>query len=58
LSSAPTTPVYACPKCGRPNKPDTYFCTRCGALLNQCPRCHNQNRAKDRFCTRCGLALQ
>lgn len=58
IDRAPTTPVYACPKCQRPNKPDTFFCVRCGALLNQCPRCHNQNRAKDRFCTRCGQPLQ
>jgi serine/threonine-protein kinase len=58
VDRAPTTPVYACPQCQRPNKPDTYFCVRCGSLLNPCPRCHHQNRAKDRFCTRCGQALQ
>ncbi|HKV58147.1 MAG TPA: serine/threonine-protein kinase [Ktedonobacteraceae bacterium] len=57
IESAPTTPVYACPACQRPNKPDTYFCVRCGSLLNQCPKCRSQNRAKDRFCTRCGQAL-
>jgi serine/threonine protein kinase len=58
IDRAPTTPMYACPQCQRPNKSETYFCVRCGALLNPCPRCHNQNRAKDRFCTRCGQPLQ
>jgi serine/threonine-protein kinase len=58
IDRAPTTPVYACPNCQRPNKPDTYFCVRCGSLLNPCPRCHSQNRAKDRYCTRCGQVLQ
>jgi serine/threonine protein kinase len=57
IESAMTIPIYACPNCQRPNKPDTYFCVRCGSLLNQCPQCRSQNRAKDRFCTRCGLAL-
>ena len=54
IERAPTTPIYTCPNCQRPNKPDTYFCTRCGAFLNQCPKCKNQNKARDRFCTRCG----
>ncbi len=58
IERTPTTPVYACPNCHRPNKPDTFFCVRCGSLLNACPRCHNQNKAKDRFCTRCGQTLQ
>jgi serine/threonine-protein kinase len=57
IDRVPTTPVYACPKCHRPNKPDTFFCVGCGTLLNQCPRCRNQNRAKDRFCTRCGQPI-
>ena len=57
IERAPTAPIYTCPNCQRPNKPDTYFCTRCGAFLNQCPKCKNQNKARDRFCTRCGQAL-
>ncbi len=57
IERAPTSPIYACPTCHRPNKPDTYFCVRCGSLLNQCPKCRSQNRARDRFCTRCGQAL-
>ena len=57
IERAPTSPIYACPACQRPNKPDTFFCVRCGSLLNQCPKCRSQNRAKDRFCTRCGQAL-
>ncbi len=57
IERAPTSPIYSCPNCQRPNKPDTYFCVRCGSLLNQCPKCGSQNRARDRFCTRCGQTL-
>ncbi|HLX57820.1 MAG TPA: serine/threonine-protein kinase, partial [Ktedonobacteraceae bacterium] len=57
IERAPTSPIYACPHCQRPNKPETYFCVRCGSLLNQCPKCRSQNRAKDRFCTHCGQTL-
>ncbi len=55
---APTSPLYLCPNCERPNKPDTYFCTRCGSLLNPCPNCGNKNKAKDRFCIQCGYTLK
>jgi serine/threonine protein kinase len=58
IARAPTSPIYLCPNCQRPNKPDTYFCTRCGSLLNPCPNCHSQNKAKDRFCTKCGYVLK
>ncbi len=58
IARAPTSPIYLCPNCQRPNKPDTYFCTRCGSLLNPCPNCHSQNKAKDRFCTKCGYILR
>jgi serine/threonine-protein kinase len=57
IERIPTSPIYTCPVCQRPNKADTYFCVRCGSLLNQCPKCRSQNRARDRFCTRCGQAL-
>jgi serine/threonine-protein kinase len=55
---APTSPLYLCPVCERPNKPDIYFCTRCGSLLNPCPNCHNRNKARDRFCIKCGYTLK
>lgn len=58
IERAPTTPIYTCPTCQRPNKPDTYYCVRCGSSLNVCPKCRNANRARDRFCTRCGQSLQ
>jgi serine/threonine protein kinase len=58
IDRAPTSPLYLCPNCERPNKPDTYFCTRCGSLLNPCPNCHNKNKAKDRFCIKCGYTLK
>lgn len=57
IDRAPTSPIYLCPKCERPNKPDTYYCTRCGSPLNLCPNCRSQNKAKDHFCTKCGYAL-
>ena len=55
---APTSPLYLCPNCERPNKPDIYFCTRCGSLLNPCPNCRNKNKARDRFCIKCGYTLK
>ncbi len=58
IDRAPTSPIYVCPNCERPNKPDTYFCIRCGSPLNACPNCHSQNKAKDRFCTKCGYMLK
>ncbi len=55
---APTSPLYLCPHCESPNKPDVYFCTRCGSLLNPCPNCHNKNKVRDRFCIKCGYILK
>lgn len=55
---APTSPLYLCSRCERPNKPDVYFCTRCGSVLNPCPNCHNKNKVKDRFCIKCGYTLK
>jgi len=55
---APTSPLYLCPKCERPNKPDIYFCTRCGSLLNPCPNCRTRNKARDRYCIKCGYTLK
>lgn len=49
---------YACPYCQSPNKPEVFYCTRCGSTLNPCPLCHRQNRARDRFCTACGQQLR
>lgn len=58
IDRAPTSPIYLCPTCERPNKADTYYCTRCGSPLNLCPNCRSQNKAKDRFCTKCGHTLR
>jgi len=57
IDRAPTTPIYACPTCQRPNSADMRFCTSCGSLLNLCPNCRFNNRLRDRFCTKCGKAL-
>ena len=54
----PTSPLYLCPNCESPNKPDVYFCTRCGSVLNPCPNCHNKNKVRDRFCIKCGYTLK
>ncbi len=58
IDRAPTSPLYLCPVCERPNKPDIYFCTRCGSLLNPCPNCHTRNKARDRYCITCGYTLK
>jgi serine/threonine-protein kinase len=57
VEHAPTSPIYACPHCQRPNSADMRFCTGCGTLLNPCPYCRFENRARDRYCTRCGQPL-
>jgi serine/threonine-protein kinase len=54
IEHAPTSPLYPCPNCQRPNSAEMRFCTRCGYKLNICPYCHFENRIRDRFCTRCG----
>jgi serine/threonine protein kinase len=56
----PSTPVEAicpCPYCGRPNKPNMRFCTRCGSPMNQCGTCGTPNPASNRFCHKCGQPL-
>lgn len=55
---APTTPIYACPHCQHPNKPEVFYCIRCGSPLNRCGTCGKQNRASNRFCTQCGQGLR
>lgn len=57
IEHAPTTPLYICPNCQRPNSADMRFCTGCRYLLNPCSTCRFENRVRDRFCTRCGNAL-
>jgi serine/threonine protein kinase len=58
IERLPTTPLYACSNCQRPNKPDNIYCVYCRSLMNFCPRCHHRNRAKDNFCTQCRLQLR
>ena len=57
IHRTPTTPIYACPHCQHPNKPDVFYCIRCGSPLNRCRTCGKQNRARDRFCTQCGQVI-
>lgn len=57
IEHQPTVPLYACPNCRRPNKPDNIYCVYCRALMNLCPRCHHRNRARDNFCTQCRQQL-
>ncbi len=57
IEHTPTSPLYPCPNCQRPNSSDMRFCTSCRYMLNPCPYCRFENRIRDRFCTRCGQAL-
>jgi serine/threonine protein kinase len=57
IEHAPTSPLYPCPNCQRPNSAEMRYCTRCGYKLNICPYCYFENRIRDRFCTRCGQSL-
>ncbi|MEO7019513.1 MAG: serine/threonine-protein kinase [Ktedonobacteraceae bacterium] len=57
IEHAPTSLLYACPHCQRPNSADMRFCTGCRYMLNPCSYCRFENRVRDRFCTRCGQAL-
>jgi serine/threonine protein kinase len=57
IEHAPTSPIYACPNCQRPNSTEMRFCTGCRYALNFCPNCRSENRVRDRFCTRCGQPL-
>lgn len=57
IEHTPTSPLYPCPHCQRPNSADMRFCTGCRYLLNPCPYCRFENRVRDRFCTRCGQPL-
>lgn len=58
VSPVPSQLLYSCPYCQSVNKPEVFYCTRCGSPLNLCPACYRQNRARDRFCTSCGQALR
>lgn len=57
IEHAPTSPLYPCPNCQRPNSAEMRFCTGCRYMLNPCPYCRFENRVRDRFCTRCGQPL-
>lgn len=57
IEHTPTSPLYPCPNCQRPNSAEMRYCTGCRYLLNRCPVCHFENRIRDRFCTRCGQPL-
>jgi eukaryotic-like serine/threonine-protein kinase len=57
IENKPTSPLYPCPNCQRPNSTDMRFCPGCRYVLNACPYCQAQNRVRDRFCTKCGQPL-
>ena len=53
-----STTEIECPTCGQPVKPDSRFCSSCGAsLLNSCPACGHSVDASYKFCTACGSKL-
>lgn len=57
IEHTPTSPLYPCPNCQRPNSAEMRYCTSCRYQLNRCVSCHFENRIRDRFCTRCGQPL-
>ncbi len=52
----------ACPRCGKPQRPEIKFCTHCGtdmARMNLlCPSCGKPFLPEDRFCPQCGASLK
>lgn len=57
IEHTPTSPLYPCPNCQRPNSAEMRYCTGCRYQLNRCSACYFENRVRDRFCTRCGQPL-
>jgi len=60
---SPTTSDQAqCAKCGRLNKANAKFCTKCGAALSGgsglCSDCGHENPTTAKFCAKCGSALE
>lgn len=66
MNSQPTLPVAdessskaphrlkLCPKCGRNNLEEAYFCTSCHQILiHRCPNCWHEQRSGGR-CEKCG----
>jgi len=48
------TGTVICPKCGRGNLPQAYFCTTCHAILiRRCPNCWHEQR-EGTVCENCG----
>ncbi len=56
-ASAPLEAAYPCLYCGKPNKPQIRFCTKCGTPTNPCSICGTTNPASNRFCYKCGQPL-
>jgi serine/threonine protein kinase len=55
--SAPLETVYPCLYCGKPNKAQIRFCTKCGTPTNPCSLCGTTNPVSNRFCYKCGQPL-
>lgn len=54
ISRLATTPLYSCPQCRHPNKPNVRYCTKCGIALKVCRFCSTPNMVSNRFCSKCG----
>ncbi|HEY7825348.1 MAG TPA: zinc ribbon domain-containing protein [Candidatus Acidoferrales bacterium] len=50
-------PLFACPRCGRENPPNAYFCVDCHQILiHRCPNCWHEQRTGP-ICENCGTNM-
>lgn len=50
--------MIPCPRCGKENSREAFFCQQCGGPLSRvCPKCGTANAPDAHFCLRCGTAL-
>ena len=50
-------PLFACPRCGRENPPEAYFCVACHQILiHRCPKCWHEQRTGP-ICENCGTNM-
>ena len=52
------TQKISCPQCGKVNKHDAEFCSKCGSsLVKFCSNCEAANELDAGFCDKCGKRL-
>lgn len=56
-ASPNVAPNFACPRCGRENPPQAYFCVDCHQILiHRCPNCWHEQRTGP-ICENCGANM-